>query len=229
MPETARSIWLRRERSGRGPVPEYGRDRIAAAAMEIADADGLEGLSTRKVAAAIGAGATSLYRYVESRDELLELMVDAAVGELDLTAPGRGDWRGDLVALAQRLRVLYRRHPWLLDLAQGQLPMTPSSVAFLECALATLAEVPAPGGAKMEAVALTVGLTMQLTRLELSAGRSSKAWQAAQVEYLTAVVAEGRHPHLAAVVAEPAGGSEGEMLERILPRVVAGVLEAPPA
>lgn len=154
----------------------------------------------------------------------------APARELELGLPGRGDWRADLVEWARRLRVLYRRHPWLLDLAQGQLPMTPRSVAFLEAALATLAEVPAPGGTKMEAVALTVGLAVQLTRLELSAGRSSEAWQAAQVEYLTTVVADGRHPHLAAaVVAEPAGGSEEGMLERILPRVLAGLLEAPAA
>ncbi|GAA4547590.1 TetR/AcrR family transcriptional regulator [Pseudonocardia xishanensis] len=224
MPES-RSIWLRRERSGRGPTPEHGRDRIAAAAIDLADAGGLDAVSTRRVAAAIGAGATSLYRYVRSRDELLELMLDTATGELDLTAPVTGDWRGDLLVLAHDLRAVYRRHPWLLDLAQGQAPLTPRSVAFLEYALAILRDVQAPGGAKMEAIALATGLVAQLTRLEVAAGRSSADWQAAQVEYLTAIVAEGRHPNLSAAIAAPGGAGDGEdVLDRVLPRVVAGVL-----
>lgn len=223
MPDTPRSIWLRRERSGRGPAPEHGRRDIAAAALALADADGLGAVSTRRVAAAIGAGATSLYRYVRNRDELVELMLDTALGELDLSVPATDDWSADMLALADRLRALYRRHPWLLELAQRQPPLTPHSVALLEYALSLLSPVDAPGGAKMEAIALLIGLTAQLTGVELTAGRSSEDWQAAQLEYLTAVVTEGGHPHLAAALAGPPGPA-GDLLERVLPRVLAGAL-----
>ncbi len=226
MTERPRSIWLRKERSGRGPTPEYGRGQIAAAAIDLADAGGLEAVSTRKVAAAIGAGATSLYRYVENRDELLELMLDAAIGELDLSRPATGDWRRDLGGLAHQLQALYRRHPWMLDLAQGQTLLTPNSVAVLEYALSTLEDVDAPNSVKMEAVAMVNGMVALHARLELSAGRTSQAWQAAQVEYLTAVVSRGRHPHLAAALQSPTTATAtGDLLDRMLVRVLAGLLE----
>ena len=117
--ERPSSIWLRPERTGRGPVPEHDRARIAAAAVTLADADGLGAVSMRKIAAALGTAPASLYRYVDSRDELLELMADAAAGELDLTRPLSGDWQADLVALAHQMHGIYRRHPWLLDLVPG--------------------------------------------------------------------------------------------------------------
>ncbi len=228
MPDRPQSIWLRSERSGRGPVPEHGRAEIASAAIELADTGGLVEVSTRKVAAAIGAGATSLYRYVRTRDELLELMYDTACGELDVNRPNTGDWRTDLCAVAYDLRELYRRHPWVLDLAQGQTPLTPNSVAFLEYALSTLVHVEAPGEVKLEAVAMVNGVVGGLARLELAAGRTAQAWQAAQVEYLTAVIADGRHPHLAAAVrsSTPVRDDAPDLLDRVLLHVVSGVLDS---
>lgn len=75
----------------------------------------------RKVAAAIGAGAASLYRYVETRDELLELMSDTVSGQLDLSAPPTGNWRADILALAHEIRRVYRLHPWMLDVQASPL------------------------------------------------------------------------------------------------------------
>lgn len=228
MVDRARSIWLRKERSGRGPVPDHGRDQIAAAAIKLADAGGLEAVSTRKVAAAIGAGATSLYRYVENRDELLELMLDAVTGELDLSQPVTGDWRGDLARLAHQLRSLYRRHPWMLDAIQGQAPLTPNSVACLEYALSAMANIQVPGQVKMEAIAMLNGVVALVTRLELTVGSTTQAWQAAQVEYLATVVANGDHPHLAAAFrTSTATDSSVDLLDRTLVRVLAGILANP--
>ena len=227
MADKARSIWLRKERSGRGPAPEHGRDQIAAAAIRLADAGGLEAVSTRKVAAAIGAGATSLYRYIENRDELFELMLDAATGELDLSRPVTGDWRGDLCGLAHQLRALYRRHPWMLDLAQGQTPLTPNSVGVLEYALSTLASVQVTGTSKMEAIAMVNGVVTLVTRLERAARTSTQAWQSAQIDYLTSVVATGQYPHLAAVIQSPPAPDSDhdlDLLDRVLLRVLDGVL-----
>jgi AcrR family transcriptional regulator len=225
VPDRPRSIWLRRERSGRGPVPEHGRDQIAAAAIELADSGGLDAVTTRKVAAAIGAGATSLYRYVENRDELLELMLDTACGELDLSRPPSGDWLADLIRLAHELRAMYRRHPWTLDIGQGPAPLTPNSVAFLEYALSILADVDAPAVAKMEAIALVNGMVMLTVRMEVATRGNVSAWQAAQVEYLSAIVADGRHPHLAAAFGSPASTNEGpELLDRTVRHLLHGVL-----
>src|SRR6201986_168632 len=96
----APSIWLRPERSARGPVPEHSRAEIAQAAVALADEGGLAAVTMRSVAAAIGTGPASLYRYVATRDEILELMIDEAGGEYRFgpTAAGEPVQLGELSA-----------------------------------------------------------------------------------------------------------------------------------
>jgi AcrR family transcriptional regulator len=224
-----RSIWLRPERTGRGPVPEHDRARIAAAAVALADADGLGAVSMRKIAAALGTAPASLYRYVDSRDELLELMADAAAGELDLTRPLSGDWQADLVALAHQLHGIHRRHPWLLDLVPGHVGPGPRAVDQLEYALAALAELDVAGPVKLEAVAMLNAIVALVVRTELAVGGSTAAWSADQAEFLGAVVTAGHHPHLAAALAEASTAppaTENDLLDRILPRMLAGLLDS---
>jgi AcrR family transcriptional regulator len=223
-----RSIWLRPERTGRGPVPEHDRARIAATAVALADAGGLGAISMRKVAAALGTGPASLYRYVDSRDELYELMVDSVAGELDLSRPPSGDWRGDLVALAHQLRAIYRRHPWLLDLVPGRVGLGPRAVDQLEHALAALAGLDVEGGVKLEAVAMLNAIVALAVRTELTVGGSTETWIAGQAEFLATVAADGRHPHLATALADSADAattSDDDLLDRILPQMLAGLLE----
>src|SRR5690349_18998544 len=76
------SIWTRPDRGTRGPRPEHSRAEIAAAAIALADSGGLAAATMRAVAAELGTAAGSLYRYLSSRDDLLDLMVDAALAEL---------------------------------------------------------------------------------------------------------------------------------------------------
>jgi AcrR family transcriptional regulator len=222
------SIWLRPERTGRGPVPEHDRARIAATAVALADEGGLGAVSMRKVATALGTGPASLYRYVDSRDELYELMVDSVAGELDLSRPLSGDWRADLVALAYQLRGTYHRHPWLLDLVPGHVGPGPRAVDQLEYALAALAGLDVAGPAKLEVVAMLNAIVALVVRTELAVGGSTATWSAAQAEFLGAVVSAGRHPHLAAALSEASGAapaSENDLLDRILPKMLAGILE----
>ncbi|MCW0214321.1 MAG: TetR/AcrR family transcriptional regulator C-terminal domain-containing protein [Pseudonocardia sp.] len=218
------SIWLREERSGRGPVPEHDRARIAVAAVTLADAGGLAAVSMRKVASAVGAGAASLYRYVDNRDELLELMADAVAGELDTDRTGTGDWRADLVAVARDLERLHQRHPWLLDLsAAGRTAVGPNAVDHLEHTLGLLRDVDAPAHTKLEAIALLNGFVTLAVRTAL-AGRGD-VWQRAQVEYISAVAAAGNHPNLtAALSAAPASPPSGDLIDHVLPRMLNGLL-----
>lgn len=107
------SIWLRPERQQRGPRPAYTRTQIAETAVRIADKDGLEAVSMRRVAAELGAGTMSLYRYVLSRDELIEVMQDLVIQELDLPDRPGADWRADLTLFAHRSRAMMLRHRWM--------------------------------------------------------------------------------------------------------------------
>ena len=226
-----RSLWLRKEQAGRGPAPTHDRAEIAAAGIELADVGGLEAVSMRKVAAAIGAGAASLYRYVETRDELLELMSDTVSGQLDLSAPSTGDWRADILALAHEIRRVYRLHPWMLDVSPGVAALGPNAVNYLENALKILQDVPAPARVKMEIIAMINSLVGGFVRTELAVGTSTSAWAQGQADFLGAVVRAGQHPHLAATMqdltpipADPDGPDD--LLDRVLPRVITGLLAA---
>ena len=84
------SIWTRPERSARGPSPEHSRAEIASAGITLADASGLGAVTMRSVAAAIGTAPASLYRYVATRDELVELMADQVYGEYCYDEAGWG-------------------------------------------------------------------------------------------------------------------------------------------
>lgn len=107
-------IWLREEPSARRP--SHTRAQIAAAALEIADEEGFEAVSMRRVAHKLGAGTMTLYHYVANKDELITLMVDAVMGEL-LVPEGElsADWRTAMEQIATRTRDTFHRHRWTLD------------------------------------------------------------------------------------------------------------------
>src|ERR1700735_4486633 len=113
---SAASIWLRPERSAVGRPAQWSRAEITQVALRVADAEGLDAVSMRRVAAELGTGAASLYRYVETRDDLLDRMTDAVGSEYERPEPD-GDWLAGLVAVGEQSRAILRRHPWLTGLA----------------------------------------------------------------------------------------------------------------
>ena len=109
------------------------RERIVRAAIAIADAEGMAELSMRRIASTLGAATMSLYRYVPAKDDLVLLMIDAALGEERFPAVPPKGWRPRLELSARLLWTLFRRHPWLapaMSLTRPQL--APHAVAYLE-------------------------------------------------------------------------------------------------
>ena len=106
------SVWTRPRR---GPEqPSLSREQIVAEAVLLLDLEGIEALSMRKLGTRLGAGATSLYRHVASKDELIELVVDEVYGELELPeAADPADWRTSVATGAHSLRAMALRHPWV--------------------------------------------------------------------------------------------------------------------
>ncbi|MFE3717036.1 TetR/AcrR family transcriptional regulator [Streptomyces cyaneofuscatus] len=228
------TVWSRPERGARGPAPERSRYEITAAALALADAEGLAAVSMRAVAQRLGTGPASLYRYVGSRDELLDLMADAVAGELDLSAAPSGDWLGDLVGLALQSKVAHTRHPWLPELndRRGEV-LGPHAIDYLDHALAVLAPAPGTSRQKLEAIGLLGGLATLFARREAMAAASEGSGAGdppAQAAHLAAVAAEGRHPHLLAALTTagpppPAGPAERDALfERLLRRLLPAML-----
>ncbi|MET7478096.1 TetR/AcrR family transcriptional regulator [Streptomyces sp. NPDC005648] len=130
------SVWLEGKvrRGGRGGGQPSGldRDRITAVTVRLLDAEGLAKFSMRRLAGELNVTAMSVYWYVDTKDDLLELALDAAYGELELPDPGSSneDWRDQLRTLAREYRALLVRHPWLSPLAGTFLNIGPNSLAF---------------------------------------------------------------------------------------------------
>ncbi|MEV4579797.1 TetR/AcrR family transcriptional regulator [Nonomuraea jabiensis] len=116
------------------------RERIVWTAIRIANADGLESMSMRHVANVLGVKVMSLYNYIDGKDELIDLMVEAVFSEDGDSAPrAPGGWRAELEAAARWEWSLYSTYPWALEvIATVQPPLVPSLLARFERGLGAL-------------------------------------------------------------------------------------------
>jgi AcrR family transcriptional regulator len=156
LPASIEAAWGLRERPTKGPKPGLSLDRIVSAAVKVAASEGLAAVSMSRVAGELGASAMSLYRYVASKDELLALMVDAAIGPPPATQPGE-DWRAGLSRWAWGYHEALRRHPWALQVPIGGPPTTPNGIAWMEDGLAALAGTGLEEGEKLGVILLLSG------------------------------------------------------------------------
>lgn len=217
---THEAIWLRPEQAATGRPAERSRAEITAAAIAVADRDGLAAVSMRKVAAELGTGAASLYRYVGNRDDLLDLMIDATAAELDLPPPS-GDAVADLVGLGVRQREVMRRHAWLPALMSTHATLGPNGAGLLEYFLTVLADHPQPAGAKLEAFALYSGFVAMYAHNEAN---TSSEVMARQLSYLVHAAGDGDHPRLAEAFARARPAGETDRFPGLLRRILTGLL-----
>jgi AcrR family transcriptional regulator len=227
-------IWERPEPAPRPAPGPLSRERIVRAAIAIADAEGLASVSFRKVAAALGAGPMRLYGYLSTKDELLELMVDAVYGEMASAGPLGGDWREALRSIARRTRQAAEKHKWFVDLLGGRPHQGPSALSYLETSLAALSGT--PGFENIDAVLLAVravnayvigalrGEAVEL-RAQVETGMTKSEWQMTTWPYIERMIATGRFPTLAKVVRDathpPAEVAFDQGLECVLDGIAA--------
>jgi AcrR family transcriptional regulator len=224
---------MRPPRSARGPVPEHSAAEIATAAISLADSRGLGAVTMRAVAAAIGAAPASLYRYVNTRSEVLELMADQAAGEYTLDQPGTGEPVTDLLALGHELLAVYRRHPWLLEISPTAGLPGPGALSYMEDMLLILSGTALSRYRKLELIGLLSGMVRTFAQMEadqLRAGQDTRQWQELVASYLVQVAADGQHPHLAALLAGPPEDDDAlaqePIFDRALTRILSGLLPA---
>jgi AcrR family transcriptional regulator len=153
-PSSLDLLWGEPEPPSRGPKPGLSLDGIVAAGIKIADADGLGAVSMQRVASEFGFTTMSLYRYVPGKSELIDLMIDAAVGSPPDLDSIPGGWRPKLSAWAHLTRDVFLRHPWFLEAALTRM-MGPNQVGWLESAVAALGGT-ALRGQELVAAALVV-------------------------------------------------------------------------
>ncbi|MFB7667497.1 TetR/AcrR family transcriptional regulator [Kitasatospora sp. NPDC056138] len=193
------SLWERIERPAPAPRAALSVHRIAEVAVAIADAEGIDAVTMRRLAIELGVAPMATYRHVSGKDELLELMVDFVYGELDLPDPAVG-WRGAMRALAERTRVMVLDHPWMGR--GGVLSLTPNQLAVAERAL-TVLDGPGLDADTMMAVFRTVtayvhgAVTAEIGLLRLmqdrgwSSGDETRAGLASRMTWL---LETGRYP-----------------------------------
>ncbi|HEX4670857.1 MAG TPA: TetR/AcrR family transcriptional regulator [Solirubrobacteraceae bacterium] len=158
IPPSIELAWGLRERGTRGPKRGLTLEGIVAAGIDVAARDGLDAVSMAGVAQELGAGTMSLYRYVSSKDELLTLMVDTALGPPDSYAEPVGHrWRAGLDAWAHGVRRAYNTHRWTLKVPITSPPLGPNNVAWMERALSAMAETPLSEAEKLSTLLLLSG------------------------------------------------------------------------
>ncbi|QBD80841.1 TetR family transcriptional regulator [Ktedonosporobacter rubrisoli] len=132
------SIWLRPRRAARKALPPLSQERIVQEAISLLDEQGFEGLSMRRLAERLGAGAASLYWYVATKEDLLELVMDVILQDISREEAPSSDWRTELQRLAAGLRAIILRHPWSGQLLGAYPQLGPNALAFTEAVLRAL-------------------------------------------------------------------------------------------
>ncbi|GGQ45148.1 AcrR family transcriptional regulator [Actinomadura coerulea] len=205
VPAPLRRLWRMSQPSRLGRPPALDVDAVVTAAVEIADRDGLAGVTLPKVAESLGFTGMSLYRHVGSKDELLTLMTDAALGAPP--EPDSGDWRGGLRAWAFEQRAVFQRRPWLTRVPVSGPPSGPNQIAWMEVALAAMSGTGLDWVDKVSVLSLIGGYVVQSVRQhsDLAEGRGEGREQAdAERDYaraLARLVDPGRFPQTARLLA----------------------------
>ena len=196
----ADSIWLRPEPKGR--QPGLSRSQIAGAALAIADADGFEQVTMRRVAARLRAGTMTLYHYVRTKDDLVALMDDALMAQVLVpSAELSKGWREAMSSIARKTRTVFAQHAWALVSMQSA-PPGPHAMAHFEQCLAALADAPLETAEKLVLLGsvdnLAFGSALRAGNAERrdSATRTSERAIRKLGEQL---LATGRFPHVSAL------------------------------
>ena len=214
-------------RRRRGPVPRHTRQGVVRAAVAIADAEGLDAVTIRAVARALGVGVMSLYSYVPDKQTLVYDMVEEVSEELELPEPS-GDWRADMHVLARRQREVVRRHPWMIEATTHLQPLGPAILAVMEWVLGVLEPTGLNVGAQLETYGLVNGFVIGMVRTELT-GQAAGAPDPAQAGRLRELLATGRYPRFAAAMAlggapaDPTADLMGQF-DRLLDRILDGLV-----
>lgn len=207
-------LWRTSERTSRKSKPDLNVDRIVRAAIEVADAEGLQALSMRRVAEKLGVGTMSLYTYVPGKPELLDVMLDTVYGETARPDEVPGGWRGRLEVIARENWRLYLRHPWLLQVAASRPVLGPNVTAKYDYELRAVDGIGLTDVEMDSVITLVAGFVhgtargaVEAAQAESRTGLSDEQWWAAHAPFFNRIADVERFPTAARV-----GQATGEAL-----------------
>ena len=217
-------LWNEREKATRGPKPGFRLVDIVKAGVDIADRRGLSALTMASVAQQLGVTTMALYRYVPSKDALIDLVADGVMGQPPKSAGA--SWRADISAWAHASLARVRRHPWLFEIISTRPSAGPNWARWLDAGLRSLASLPFSASENMAVLLLVDGHFRAAAQVMVGA-KASKEWANNFSRMLHTVVGDPRYSTLAAMVAagrfdEPGLDLEG-MIEFGFERLLDGI------
>jgi AcrR family transcriptional regulator len=218
--EALGSLWFRPAPTDRPAA--LTREAIVATALELADAEGIDAVSIRRVAGVLGARPMSLYLHIGRKQDLIDLMVNEAIGECLVPGDLPADWRDALRLIALHIRDGARRHPWMLSVAAKRASLSPNALRNFDQSLAAVSGLDIDRDRKIAILTAvdtyTVGQvvreiaslpaldgTLALDAVDQpeatssgSTGGTGRSWLRAAEGYVRRLVETGEYPHIAA-------------------------------
>ncbi|QBD81740.1 TetR/AcrR family transcriptional regulator [Ktedonosporobacter rubrisoli] len=232
-------IWLRLARPRQKRQSSLSHEQIIRAALELADTEGTRALSMRRLATKLGAGTMSLYWYISSKEDLLDLLMDAAFGELELPERPSDDWRAGISIFALQTRAVMLRHPWLASLLGTRPGLGPHWLKRFEFFLAAMDNHDLTMTEIARIFSLVDGYVIGFVMRELEenetirlTGVTREEWRATINPYIQQLITSGNHPYLARYLLESEESPIEENftfgLDRLLDGIAAYIAEYHP-
>ncbi|QBD76672.1 TetR/AcrR family transcriptional regulator [Ktedonosporobacter rubrisoli] len=233
VPTTERTqslIWERPERPRR-ERPALNREQIVRVALALADEEGIEAISIRRIAAQLEVSAMALYWYIERKEDLLELMIDAVYGEVPLPQPISADWRYYLQEVIIQTRAMMLRHSWLASTIGHRAVLGPNSLKRTDYLLGIFNQLGFDTATSMSILtmlnAYVAGFVLEEigeAEVQRRTGLSEHEWQQQAGPYIREhVIASGRYPNLARAIVEGEERPAEEMFSFGLKRLLEGI------
>lgn len=224
-------LWGDGSRPNRGPKPSLTLDRIVAAAIGLADREGIDALSMRRVATELGVGAMSLYRHVPGKAELLALMLDRVSDPTeDLARAESSAWREVLQMVARGSYRMYLKHPWLLQVNWSRPVIGPNTLAGIELFMRTLRDLPFTDQEKISVMIMVDGYVTGVARQQIQhaalpeeTGVSDEEFWRQHLPSLERAMGSGKYPAMAALSEDAFNLGWDETFEFGLERLLDGL------
>ena len=196
----ALDLWTRSEPGAR--KPRLGRAELASAAIRVADTEGIDAVSMRRIAVELEVGTMTLYHYVRTKDELLALMVDELLHEVvvpDGELPA--DWRAAITVIAHRSRDSLRRHPWVFDIS-GDPSIGPNAMRHFDQSWQAVSGLDADLETKLDVISAVDEYVFGSCLWERQHYSDHGDDDPGMIRYMEELLAEGEYPALEALTAE---------------------------
>jgi AcrR family transcriptional regulator len=190
-------LWAPAPTPTRGPKPALSLQSVIDAALGVVDREGMAALTMARVAEELDVTTMATYRYVPSKEELIDLMIDAAFAHLH--TGGAGDWRADISRWARAELAMFRARPWMIETVLKRVAIGPNWLAWLDAAFAALASTPLRTSEKFAAITVIDGHVRAAA--QIAAGAVGE-WQSNFSQVLASTVSDPRYPALGRALVE---------------------------